>query len=126
MCRPTRDSTTAPAPSGPTDERIVYHLTDAGRRALQAASPRCTESSVSASAPTDGAANDGSAQDDRHEQDDEPAPERHRLTVCGRWRHNSRVPDLRMTGLWLRKAGFDLGQKYEVQVEEGRLVVLVV
>ncbi|HEX5760618.1 MAG TPA: SymE family type I addiction module toxin [Thermoanaerobaculia bacterium] len=35
-------------------------------------------------------------------------------------------PDLRLSGRWLRAAGFDLGQAYEVEVRAGRLVVRAV
>lgn len=34
-----------------------------------------------------------------------------------------RVPYLRFNGLWLAEAGFPIGSKVRVQVEEGRLVV---
>ena len=34
-----------------------------------------------------------------------------------------RVPYLRFNGLWLAEAGFPIGSKVHVQVEEGRLVV---
>ena len=33
------------------------------------------------------------------------------------------VPYLRFNGLWLAEAGFPIGAKVRVQVEEGRLVV---
>lgn len=46
-----------------------------------------------------------------------------RVTVCGRYRHESRVPDLRLSGKWLRSAGFDLGQKVQVQVGDGQLMI---
>ncbi len=47
-------------------------------------------------------------------------------TVCGRWTGGARVPDLRLSGRWLRAAGFDLGQAYEVEVQAGKLVVRAV
>ena len=47
-------------------------------------------------------------------------------TVCGRWSGRERFPDLRLSGRWLRAAGFDLGQAYEVEVRAGRLVVRAV
>ena len=47
-------------------------------------------------------------------------------TVCGRWRGRGRVPDLRLCGAWLREAGFDLGQGYEVEVKAERLTVQAV
>lgn len=34
-----------------------------------------------------------------------------------------RVPFLRMNGKWLEKAGFSVGSKVRVEVEEGRLVL---
>ncbi len=46
-----------------------------------------------------------------------------RMTVCGRYQHQTRVPDLRLSGKWLRNAGFELGQKVQVQVGEGQLVI---
>lgn len=48
-----------------------------------------------------------------------------RGTVCGCYRQHTanRVPDLHLSGLWLKGAGFDLGQKYEVHVEHGQLVI---
>lgn len=49
-------------------------------------------------------------------------------TVCGRYRDKSerRVSDMRLCGLWLKAAGFDIGQKYEVEVEAGKLTVRAV
>jgi hypothetical protein len=45
-------------------------------------------------------------------------------TVCGRYRGTeTRVADLRLCGLWLKAAGFDIGQKYEVEVEDGKLTI---
>jgi hypothetical protein len=48
-----------------------------------------------------------------------------RGTVCGRYRYGSevRVSDLRLCGLWLKAAGFDIGQKYEVEVEDDKLTI---
>ncbi len=46
-----------------------------------------------------------------------------RMTVCGRYRHEVQVPDLRLCGQWMRTAGFDLGQKVQVQVGEGQLMI---
>ncbi len=48
------------------------------------------------------------------------------LTVCGRWSGTARIPDLRLSGWWLRAAGFDLGQACEVEVLAGTLVVRAV
>jgi len=48
------------------------------------------------------------------------------LTVCGRWQAGKRIPDIRLSGLWLRKAGFDLGQEFEVKVEAGALTIRAV
>jgi hypothetical protein len=51
---------------------------------------------------------------------------RRSLTVCGRWTGTTRIPDLRLSGWWLRAAGFDLGQACEVEVLAGTLVVRAV
>jgi hypothetical protein len=46
--------------------------------------------------------------------------------VCGRWTGTTRIPDLRLSGWWLRAAGFDLGQACEVEVLAGTLVIRAV
>jgi hypothetical protein len=45
------------------------------------------------------------------------------LTICGKYRGRRRVPDLRLMGLWLERAGFDLGRLCEVEVEAGTLTI---
>jgi hypothetical protein len=45
------------------------------------------------------------------------------LTVCGKSRGRRRVPDLRLMGQWLERAGFDLGRLCEVEVEAGTLTI---
>jgi hypothetical protein len=47
-------------------------------------------------------------------------------TVCGRFRGGNvdRVSDLRLGGLWLKGAGFQIGQKYELRIERrGKLTI---
>jgi hypothetical protein len=47
-------------------------------------------------------------------------------TVCGRFRGGNvaRVSDMRFGGLWLKGAGFQIGQKYEIRVEgRGKLTI---
>ena len=46
-----------------------------------------------------------------------------RITVCGQYQNQHRVPSLRLSGKWLRQAGFDLGQKAQVKVDAGRLTI---
>ncbi len=54
---------------------------------------------------------------------DTPARMLRRGTVCGRYRNEHRVPDVRLSGKWLRRAGFELGRKYQVRVEDGQLTI---
>ena len=44
-------------------------------------------------------------------------------TVSGRWYGTGAEPFLRLSGRWLRAAGFPLGQGFEVEVRRGRLVI---
>jgi Toxin SymE, type I toxin-antitoxin system len=37
-----------------------------------------------------------------------------------------RCTDLRLSGHWLRQAGFDLGQGYEIEIKAGRLTIQAV
>ena len=46
-----------------------------------------------------------------------------RLTVCGQYQREHRVPVLRLSGKWLRQVGFDLGQKVQVKVDDRRLTI---
>ncbi len=46
-----------------------------------------------------------------------------RITVCGQYRNQHQVPALRLAGKWLRQAGFDLGQKVQVKVDQQRLTI---
>ncbi len=46
-----------------------------------------------------------------------------RITVSGLYQNRHQVPSLRLSGKWLRQAGFDLGQKVQVQVDDSRLTL---
>ena len=44
-------------------------------------------------------------------------------TICCRMRgYRNLVPDLRISGRWLQRAGFDRGQHYEIEVRAGRTI----
>ena len=43
-----------------------------------------------------------------------------RGTITGRYCNDDRVPYLRLSGRWLRRAGFELGQKFQIRVDYGR------
>ena len=48
-------------------------------------------------------------------------------TICCRMRgYRNLVPDLRISGHWLQRAGFDRGQHYEIEVRAGRLKIRTV
>ena len=47
-------------------------------------------------------------------------------TICGRSGPHTRVPDLRLSGNWLRAAGFDFGQHFETEVQGGQLTIRAV
>ena len=57
---------------------------------------------------------------------DPVAPQRRRLTVVNRFRGNGDVPEIRMGGHWLTRAGFPAGSKLAILVTPGQLVVKVV
>jgi hypothetical protein len=54
-----------------------------------------------------------------------PEKKLRRLTVTNRSQHGAFVPQVRMTGRWLARAGFPAGCRLAVAVEHGRLVVTV-
>ncbi len=104
----------------------LWFITEKGLRANGAANMRSTAASLRATAaelekaartlnqevptPPNGA-------------DEAPVQDFRRGTVCGRYRNDRRVPDLRLCGLWLERAGFDLGRKYQVKVAGGQLTI---
>lgn len=127
MCGRSNDSTSLPEPSGSFDERFVYRLTDEGKKVL-AEHERSNGKAVVREArctPAVAVALGSEARLERKRRRRKDARERGARfgTVCGRWRDDRRLPDLRMTGRWLKEAGFDLGQEYEVEVEAGKLTI---
>ena len=65
-----------------------------------------------------------SSRNRRHKNGKQPKKLRHG-TICGSYRPSTHtnVPALRLCGLWLEQAGFDLGQRYEVKVAKGQLTI---
>lgn len=45
------------------------------------------------------------------------------ITLCGRYDGRQRVPELRLSGIWLEKLGFDIGRTIEITPSEGKLVI---
>jgi len=54
------------------------------------------------------------------------APQRRPLTVVNRYRGHGDVPEIRMGGNWLIRAGFPAGSKLAILVTPGQLLVTVV
>jgi hypothetical protein len=101
-----KDCTHLPEPTGPEDDSISYTLTPAGQEAVAAAHHE--------------------AQQIAHRQaqaHQARARGKRAGTIHPRWRRIQLVPELRLCGLWLEAAGFELGQGYEVAVKKGRLVI---
>ena len=126
----TEESTNPPAtlePTGPTDERFVYSLTEAGKRALDRHRAETGETTHCEAAPLEAVA--PAVADEAYRRRRRARVERARSrgrragTVCGRMRTTGRVSDLRLSGQWLQEAGFGIGQPYEVEVDNGRLTI---
>ena len=45
------------------------------------------------------------------------------ITLCGKYNGNTRVPDLRLSGMWLDKLGFDIGRTIEITPSKGMLII---
>ena len=127
MSRPDRHSTTPPEPSGPIDDCFVYRLTKEGEKALAeyertngkptSTKLRCTDTITEALEAEDW-------RERKQRRRKETRRRGRRLhTICGQWRGDRKLPDLRMRGLWLEEAGFALGQEFEVEVGAGRLTL---
>jgi len=115
-------------PTGPLDERFVYGLTPKGREALAALQVRqAVGEPGELPEPDERPVTEAEIRRRQRQRQARRtrAAGRRLATICGRFRGESmtRVPDLRLSGHWLRKAGFDLGQFIEVEVSDGRLVI---
>lgn len=99
-------STTLPEPTGPNDDSFSYSLTAKGK-AARAEWGEAAERHA------------------RRQQAKRKARELGRRpgTVTSRWRETRYVPEVRLSGAWLRSAGFDFGQLFEVAVERGALMI---
>ncbi len=117
---------TVPLNTAPLDTADRWFITEKGLRASGAASMMATAASLhQAATELEQAAS-------RLNQEAPSPPDGsgvavpldfRRITVCGRYHHQTRVPALRLSGLWLRNAGFELGQKVQVQVADGQLMI---
>jgi len=127
MCERSSDSNIPPELLGRLDQPCGYRVTKEGLKALAEYEARHGKAVVEeVPLPSDAAeALQDTARRERRRQRRKEARERglRLLTVCGRWRSNRRIPEMRLTGLWLRNAGFDLGQEFEVEVSAGALTI---
>ena len=118
----TPDSTT---PLDPADS-WVYLLTEKGLRASGAASMKAAAANLRQTAAELDKAAERVMQEvsaPANDAGDTPPQGFRRGTICGRYRQESRVPHLRLGGKWLARAGFDLGQRYQVKVDAGQLTI---
>jgi hypothetical protein len=126
MRGPAEDST-PPEPTGPEDERFVYHLTPEGQQVLaeheRATGERLHEPAAPATEVAD--AVDRETRRRRRQARAQRARRRGRRfgTVSYRWCGEEYVPALRVSGKWLRRAGFDRQQEFEITVRDRQLVI---
>lgn len=50
-------------------------------------------------------------------------PDERRLRICGKYRSNQEVPELRLTGHWFRELGFDIGDRVSITTREKLLII---
>jgi hypothetical protein len=126
MRGPAEDST-LPDPTGPEDEHFVYHLTPAAEQLL-AEHARATGTELHRPAARAADVPDAAAREVRRRgrrARTRRARQRGRRfgTISYRRLASGQVPYLRLSGDWLRRAGFDQEQEFEITVGEGRLVI---
>jgi len=134
MCERKSDSTTLPPdlaePTGPFDDSFGYRVTEEGFKALAEYEKRHGKTVVRKVPLPDEVAEAIATEkwlDDRRQRRKEAREQGRRLvTVCGKWRGGRKIPDIRLIGLWLERAGFDLGRLCEVEVGAGTLTIRAV
>lgn len=130
MCERRSDSTTLPDDPGPADDSFGYRVTEEGFKALAEYEKRHGKTVVRKVPLPDEAAEAIATEEwleDRRQRRRKAREQGHRLvTVCGKWRGERKIPDIRLMGLWLERAGFDLGRLCEVEVGAGTLTIRTV
>ncbi len=112
-------------PLGDADSWLWF-ITEKGLRAEGSASMRSTAASLRAcAAELEKAARrlDQEMPALTEENGETPVLDCRRGTVCYRYRNESQVADLRLSGRWLERAGYDRGRKFQVQVHAGRITL---
>ena len=117
----------ATAAPGPASEEYVYHLTPAAQ-SLLAEHERSTGAVLHRPAVPAVEVVESEAREAKRRRRKllrRRARRRGRRlgTISYRWRGDEYRPLLRLSGKWLARTGFPIGQEFEVVVEEGRLVL---
>ena len=124
-----------PEPTGPDDDRFVYHLEpkalqllaehaatygdgDGGAGGVPIARPVARTSAVA-----DAIEDETRRQRRRRRRRTARDRGRRFATVSYLERRGRRLPYIRLSGQWLRQAGFELGQEFEIEVAPGRLTL---
>jgi len=133
MCERSSDCNTPPELADLLNQPCGYRVTEEGLKALEEYAKVHGKAAVEAVPLSDVPGDLAESIEDEAWQENKrrrrrAARDRGRrmLTVCGRWRGRKRIPDIRLCGLWLKKAGFDLGQELEIEVEVGALRIRAV
>jgi hypothetical protein len=127
MSGPVEHSTNLPEPTGPTDDRFVYHLEPAGLQALAEYEAATGEQLHHPAAPYSEVREAVDREQTRRRRvalRREAKRNGHRIaTIHYRWDGKKKLPLLRLSGQWLHDAGFPLGQELEITVHERQLVI---
>ena len=123
----TEDCSSLPEPTGPTDDRFVYRLTPTGKQILAEHPTAGGAPLFVPAAPVAEIADavEAHAKRRRRSHLHRRARDRGRRlgTISTLCRNSKRLPFLRLSGGWLREAGFDEGRHFEIEVEDGRLTI---
>ncbi len=122
----------ATEPQGPGDDRFVYHLTPKALALLaehQGGGAEESDGPLARPVADTPAIRDAVQADTRRQRRRRRRREARRrgrrfATVHRVTRGARQLPLLRLSGQWLREAGFERGQEYEVEVGEGRLTLV--
>jgi hypothetical protein len=123
MSGPAQHSTHLPEPSGPTDERFVYSLTEEGKRVLEEHQATTGEQLHIPSARVSEILEATERETLRRRRAEAMANGRRLGTISYRMMGEKQRPLLRLSGSWLNEAGFPLGQHFEITVHDRQLII---